>query len=316
MTNLSLSILFVLLYGDIFHYPYTADEIISWLPRKIWTKKEVQKQLRYLVKKKNIFYSTPFYTINGHTKNISLRLSRKQYAVKKWEIAVHASSFLRLIPTISFVGITGGLSILNTDKEDDIDFYICAKNKTLWITRFLSTILMEVCAVRRRPGSRDVKDTICLNMFVSEEALGVPQSQQDVYTAHEVLQMRLLWERGKSYAGFLEKNTWVALLFPYKWREVTQKIQLKPNRKTGGNSQKATAGRLTHWSPVIQFMYLLDKPAKYVQLWYMKKRRTSEVVSDTIIRFHPRDARLWIFSQLQSKLQQYHLPLDKKIFHP
>jgi hypothetical protein len=303
--NLSSSILFTLLYGDIFQYPYTIDELIGWLPGSIWAKKSVQKQLRYLIRRKKIFYRKPFYTIYGHRKNIPLRLNREHHAVQKWEKASRAASFLRFIPTISFVGITGGLSILNVDEEDDIDFYICAKKGTLWITRFLSTVLMELCAVRRRPGSQEVKDAICLNMFVTDDALAVPRSQRNVYTAHEVLQMQPLWERGRAYADFLKKNAWVASLFPHKWREVMQKIQPK-------------AGKIPHpheqCSVIIKLLQLLEKPAKHVQLWYMRKKRTSEAVSDTVIRFHPHDARLRILSLLGSRIKRYHLPLDKIFF--
>jgi D-beta-D-heptose 7-phosphate kinase/D-beta-D-heptose 1-phosphate adenosyltransferase len=304
--NLSSTILFTLVYADIFQYPYTFDELVGWIPHNSWKKSAIRKQVAYLVKKKVISEKSPFITLYGHTKNIQVRLNREEYAIAKQKKVRRAAGILRLIPSILFVGVTGGLSIKNADEDDDIDLYICTKNGTLWITRFISTMLLEMFGMRRHPETRNVKDTICLNMFVTEDALAVPPDQRDLYTAHEVLQMNPLWERGGAYSLFLKKNSWVSEIFSEKWKEVIRKHK----------------GKRSHYHhtvfalSVIMLLKILEKSAKYLQLWYMNKRRTSEVVSDTIIRFHPHDARLWIHKELQTKLRRYHLPLDKNFFHP
>ncbi|TSC53191.1 MAG: hypothetical protein LiPW16_466, partial [Microgenomates group bacterium LiPW_16] len=38
----------------------------------------------------------------------------------------------------------------------------------------------------------------------------------------------------------------------------------------------------------------LEALAYWVQLKYMNPRRTTEVISEGIIRFHPQDARKWV----------------------
>ena len=302
--NLSSSILFTLVYADIFQYAYTFDELVAWMPKNTWKKTAIQKQLHSLIKKKIVSEKSPFITLYGHTKNIQIRLNRQEYAIIKWKKAQRAAGILRLIPTIMFIGVTGGLSIQNADEGDDIDLYICAKKGTLWITRFFSTVLLEMFGIRRRPETRDVKDTICLNMFVTEDALAVPRQERDLYTAHEVLQMELLWERGGAYTAFLKKNAWVSEVFFQKWKEAIQKHK----------SKHVNFQQRSFIVCIESFLKIVEKPAKYIQLWYMKERRTSEVVSDTILRFHPHDARLWIHTRLQSKLKRYYLPLDKNFF--
>ncbi|MCJ7826448.1 hypothetical protein MUP56_02430 [Patescibacteria group bacterium] len=302
--NLSSSIFFTLSYGDIFQYPYTENELFAWLPENTWTKKAIQKQLRYLQKRKKISYAAPFYCIRGHTKHIKTRLQREHGALGKWEKAEFAASLLRFIPTITLVGITGGLSNLNTDKNDDIDFYIGTKPQTLWISRLLATLLMEAAGIRRRPEDTEVKDAICLNMLVSEDAFMVSKGEQDIFTAHEVLQMKPLWERGNAYADFLKKNRWVSSVFPNKWKEVIRQLKRK----------KKIVLRYGQFQFATQFLRFLEKPSNSIQLWYMKKRRTSEVISDTVIRFHPHDARLRIQTLLRSNVKRYHLPLDKIFF--
>jgi len=302
--NLSSSILFTLVYADIFQYAYTFDELVAWIPENIWKKKAIQKQLQDLIKKKIVSEKSPFITLYGHTKNIQVRLNREQHAISKWKKARRAVCILRAIPTIMFIGVTGGLSVQNADEGDDIDLYICAKKGSLWITRFFSTVLLEMFGIRRRPEMRDVKDTICLNMFVTEDALAVPHQERDLYTAHEVLQMELLWERGGAYTAFLKKNTWASEVFSQKWKEAIQKHK----------SKHVSSKQRPFIICIESFLKIFERPAKYIQLWYMNKRRTSEVVSDTILRFHPHDARLWIRTRLQTKLKRYHLPLDKNFF--
>lgn len=51
--------------------------------------------------------------------------------------------------------------------------------------------------------------------------------------------------------------------------------------------------------------------AKHAQLWYMKRHRTSEVITDTVLRFHPKDARIWIKRRFAARLKGYNTPLDK-----
>jgi hypothetical protein len=304
--SISSSLLFALIYADIFQYPYTYDELVGWMPNNIWHKNDIKKIIRQLLKIKKIFYSEPFFTVYGHKKNITTRVRRERYALDKWMKAEHAANMLRFIPTIMFVGVTGSLAIRNADRQDDIDLFICTKNKSLWITRFLAITLLELYGIRRRPEEHQVKDAICLNMFVTEDALSIPPKERDIYVAHEVLQMQVVWERKGTYGSFLHKNRWVRNFFKHTWMIVVQKHKKMQPRITYHEANKF----------VIHFITLFEKSAKRIQLWYMKKRRTTEVVSDTIVRFHPHDARKWIYVSLQKKLNQYDLPLDKIFFHP
>lgn len=302
--NLSSSILCTLSYADVFRYPYTIDELISWMPKNRWTQTVIRRQLALLIKDKKIECRDSLYVLFGQSASISLRRTREVYAKEKWEKAKRAASLLHYIPTIELVGVTGGLSMMNADKNDDIDFFICTKKGTLWISRLLATLSMELFGIRRRPASRKLKDVICLNMYVDETALSVRPQDRDLFTAHEVLQMRVLWERPGCYRLFLQKNSWVRSWFPRVWKNRMQQT-LECSVTTTASSAFFS-----------RFLSLLEQPAKFLQMWYMHKRRTTEVVSDTVLRFHPRDARIWIRKTFEKKLQQRHLPLDRNFFRP
>ena len=101
-------------------------------------------------------------------------MKRKESSKRKWNIARSVANKLRIIPTIYLVGVTGGLSVHNASQGDDIDlFFICARG-TVWISRALVIVLLFFFSKRRIPGSRDVEDAICPNMFLGDDALAVP----------------------------------------------------------------------------------------------------------------------------------------------
>lgn len=51
----------------------------------------------------------------------------------------------------------------------------------------------------------------------------------------------------------------------------------------------------------------LEAIARWLQLKYMKSRRTTEIVESHRIRFHPKDARVWVLREYQKRLKKLHL---------
>lgn len=265
-------------YADIFDYPLTAQELRLWgIKKRIPSSHQLTDR---------------YFFLKGHSGLVKLRKKRYEASVPKWKIARAVGWWLRLVPTIQLVGVTGGLAMDNANPPDDIDLFIITKKNTLFITRLFATFIVDVLGKRRKPAETAVADKVCLNMFMSESALTIPKGEQDLFSAHEVLQMRPLWWRGSAYEIFLQKNLWVKHFLPIAWEE-----------KARGKESKF----MVHSSLFIVFEPL----AKLAQLWYMKNRRTTEVVSDSVLRFHPKDARVWVREELRKRLDAMNIPLDK-----
>jgi len=290
-------ILAALLYADIFHYPLTVRELVQWIPsdKKI-SSRVIRSTIHALVRTHRIGYTPPFLYIAHHKQTIQYRIERLAASTSKWQKIRRTVKILRCISTISMVGVTGGLAVNNADHQDDIDLIIIAKQNTLWITRFLTTVLIEMFSKRRHPGDIHVTNAICLNMFLTDDSLQIPKKEQGWYTAHEVLQMVPLWQRNHMYTRYLHANKWAQKWFVAKY-EFQQQIQI-PSYNTRNNN--------------IKWYQFIELPIRQLQVWYMRKRRTTEVVSDSIIRFHPKDARIWIRKSFLAKLHTYKVPLDKK----
>lgn len=210
------AILKTLVYADIFDYPLTAKEIWRYLISEKKVKFEViQKELPRV--KKFVDSDGEYFFLKGRKKIVSIRKKRECWSKKKLEIAQRAAKWLRLIPTIKMVGVTGALAMKNAKEKDDIDFLIITAKKRLWLTRLLTVFLVEIVARRRRPNDANPRDKICLNMFLDEGNLAIPKNEQDLFSAHEVVQLKPLWEKDGIYKKFIKKNLWVKRFLP-NWK--------------------------------------------------------------------------------------------------
>lgn len=260
-----------ILYADIFDWPLTSRELIRWCIG---------------VKPKKVL------TTKGITVS---RLKREYWAQEKWKKANKISRVLSIIPTLILVGVTGGLSRNNVRKNDDIDFFCITEKGTLWVSRLLAILVTELLKVRRRPGDKNVANKICLNMFMSEDSLSI--QEKDLFSAYEVLQMVPLWKRDGAYRKFLSANRWVKRFLPNAWKERNYELRIM-------NYDKNRIFPLF----IIRFFEPL---ARALQLWYMRNRRTTEVIAHGVLRFHPHDARVWVKRAFGRRLSKYNLPLDK-----
>jgi len=204
--ELKKAVLSTLAYADIFDYPLKKEEIWRFLLSDIrYQILDVSKGLKELpeVSKKNNFY---FLKEREHL--VLLRKKRERWSRKKLKIAKQVARCLKLIPTIKMVAVTGALAMENSNENDDIDLLIITSKSRLWLTRFLTVILLELVANRRHPADKEVKDKICLNMFLDEGHLEVPKKEQDLFSSHEVCQLKVLWDKNGIYQKFLKANLW------------------------------------------------------------------------------------------------------------
>lgn len=208
-------IISTLAYADIFDYPLKKEEIWRFLLSDIRCQiLDVDKGLKELpeVSQKNNFY---FLKKREHL--VLLRKKRERWSKEKLKIVQKVANWLKLIPTIKMVAVTGALAMENSNKNDDIDLLIITSKNRLWLTRFLTVILLELVAKRRHPTDKEVKDKICLNMFLDEGHLEVPKKEQDLFSSHEVCQLKVLWDKNGIYQKFLKANLWSKKFLP-NWK--------------------------------------------------------------------------------------------------
>lgn len=270
-----------LVYHDLFSYPLKEEELVFWGIGE-------EGRPAHFVEKTGDFWHLP------EKKNIVLSRIAKQDANKtKLNITRKAVKILSFIPGIKLVGVSGALSMENAKKEDDIDLFVLTAVDTLWVTRLLSLLFLKVFGIPvRRFGEKDIKNKLCLNLWVDERSMSLLQ-RRDIYTAHEILQIKVLYDEGGAYKKFLMANSWVREFFPkgfenrIKCAGTAQQCQSMAGGYSAQDRKKPGVIAVSLNSVIAFALRLFNSPAYALQNFYMSSKRTKEVVGVGNAFFHP-----------------------------
>lgn len=293
-TKLRESILKTIIYSDIFDYPLTIDEIWRFLigDRKI-SKESIKREIkscnliRYVDKK--------WFLIGKTDKFIKKRLRREKESKKKYKVVGKAVRYLSYIPSIYLIGISGALAMGNASLKDDIDLFVITKNNSIFTTRLITILLLDLLGIRRKRGKQNVSNKICLNMIIDETVLSLPTQRQDLYNAHEVVQMMPLFEREDMYQNFIKANIWVKKFLP---NALTYRFPLIKKQIFADSFLSIFLNFILRFS-------VLELLAKKLQLYFINQHKTVETVSDHLLAFHPYDYKRKILSEYAKRLKLY-----------
>ncbi len=282
------AILQTLIYADIFDYPLKAWEIHKWLIGSKCDLPDVEKGLKRLLVKKRIIERYGYFILPGKSKNIRKRIDKERTSQEHMHSARWIVRLFKLVPWIQLVGISGNLAMDNADEYDDIDLFVITQKKRLWISRLSILFILSLLEKRRRRSDsrKSAAGKFCLNLLLEEDQL--EQTRKDLYIAHEVLQMRPIWERNNIYSIFLNQNSWA---FDYL-----------PNWLTGfqgysGTKKKNSSGfKLTD---------LIETVVSFLQLRYMGVPKSAERVSAMAVYFHPDDMQPKVLSEYAKRIKKY-----------
>ena len=269
-----------LIYHDIFDFPLTASELIHWSVGKDGI---LEKLITPTIETKK-----GFYFIKGKEGIIYKRILRERISERKIKIAKKAASILKIIPSIKMLAITGALSMKNASEDSDVDFLIVTKKGSLWTTRLITLVMLTILRFpMRKFGDKNQKDKLCLNMWLDEGVLVWDKEKRNIFTSHEIAQIRPLIDKDETYRKFIKKNSWIKKYWPnaiYMTHE--------PRVVNYGQHKKSVARR------TLFIFQLMEKLAFWLQYRYMKKKITREIVLPTRAIFHPHDWSQVVLNQL------------------
>lgn len=248
---------FSIFYHNIFDYPLAYSEIVRWTP-----KNPPKKQVK-------IEFKNGFYFISGREGLIYRREVRKRHSRKKIKIAEKASKIMSFIPFIKMVGTTGSVAMNNATEDSDIDLIVVTEQGRLWTSRLIAYVLLNLLGFGLRiPKKTTQKDKLCLNIWLDENNL-TWKKERNYYTAHEILQVKPLVSKNNMYERWLFKNRWVFEFWP---NAVVDKKSIK---------SKTTYSKLNN--------NFIEKIAYKIQLSYMQRKITREIVKPGYAFFHPKN---------------------------
>ncbi len=278
-------------YSQVFSYALKLSEVHKFLH---YNKKTSLKRIEFLIEKNDKYFETygGYVVLKGEKKFIEKRISKISDNKKKTATAYFISKLLTFIPTVKLIGISGSLSVENANKDHDIDLFIITSKNTLWTTRFLVNILLLVFGLRRGRSVFASKNKICPNMFMEEDFLELPKAMRNIYTAHEIAQLKIIFSKNSMYEKFLFENKWVLSFLPNAF-ENSGRISVKKSL-----AKKAFVILIT---PVERFLF-------FVQYLHMRKNISREYVSSNLIMFHP-----FPYAQVIQEIFYLKLDFQKKL---
>lgn len=210
-SELEKTILWTLLYADVFDFPMTAEEIQHYLIEMevdSTTIKHVLQssspKLTPLIASKHI-NGQVYYAIQERAEHVfAQRAQRESFSEKLWSQAESYGRLLSKLPFVRMVCLTGALAVRNPGSlQDDLDYFLVVQSGRVWTARFFAVILVRLAKLWGV--------VLCPNYVLAEDRL--VQSRQDSFVAHEITQMHPIYGL-QLYETIRTENDWTARFLP------------------------------------------------------------------------------------------------------
>jgi len=118
------------------------------------------------------------------------------------------------------IGATGSLATNNAAPKSDIDFFIIATPKRIWLCRLICSFVTHIAGIRRY--GTHIQDRICLNYYVSGDNLEL--HVKNLSNAHTYASLIPILDTRGHYKAFQEQNKWMKqYLTRFPWNHAHSK---------------------------------------------------------------------------------------------
>ncbi len=203
----------------------------------------------------------------------AIREQRESYAREKLIKAKEIVFTLSRLPTILAIFLTGSVATGNARKNADLDLLIVTYPYSLWITRLFVVLYLKFKKI--------YQNLICPNIFLDANHLEI--SEKNLYTAHEILQAKCLYDKNNIYKLWLSKNSWTKNYLP--------------------NAYKTPTPVILAVSRIFFVLFPLEILAFIFQYLYQLPKQTNENISLGSAFFHPRNLSQKVLQEYEKRLQ-------------
>jgi len=292
--SISLAIMEVIVFFDIFDFPLTAWEIWKYLAIKC-DLADVQEVLADEDFKRKIGNKNGTYFLPGREQIYETRMKRYNYANAKFKKALRMAKLYRIFPWVKMIAVVNMFGAHNLKQEGDIDLFIVAKRNRIWLTRFCCTGLAAI--LRLRPTPQNVRDKFCLSFFISETNLNLQNLllPSDTHFGYWLANFIPIYNVDNTWSDFMAANSWLNERLP--------------------NWQPTNDRRLIVGKGLVLFEYIFGWLETAVKNWQinhlparikaMANQDTRVVINDNILKFHVNDRREEYNNNYESRITNY-----------
>jgi len=172
---------------------------------------------------------------------------------------------LSKIRGITMVGITGSVAAETAKINEDIDMLIITKRDELWWWRlFLRFYVWWLKIPHRRFGEKEKKNEFCFNLWLDEANLEIPKEKRNLKNATDLVMMKVIFDKNKTYQKFLENNKWVKKYLATGYeerRKIERRNLILETREEKNYLSKKIINSVLFWG---QYIYMWSKSGRIV----------------------------------------------------
>lgn len=228
-------VLSVFIYFDYFKHPLTGEEVWKYC-KTAASKQEVQSCLDDLLEDGTLVHSAPYYALEGCELNIATRadfvpLNDKMLRRARWMV-----SFMKYIPYVRGIAISGSLSKLGARDDSDIDYFIITAKNRVWFVKAVAILIKKTLFLNSHKY-------LCVNYLLAENNLVLDKKNR--FQATEAITLMPLF--GKNVLRkFYSENQWVFDFFPNV--SIEEKVGAEPSEiRKGRFIERLFNGGLGNW---------------------------------------------------------------------
>lgn len=228
---LAAQVLGMVLYFDVFRHPLTEPELTRLV--RPGDPAAVARACDTLLSRGLLEGEGGWRHRPGTVRNVARRRSRARHAERVWPWAHRAARFLRSLPWVRGLLVTGSLSKNSAVPDGDVDFLVMVRPGRVWT---LKTMLQGL----RRALPHPARELFCTNYLMATDRLEV--DDQNLFTAVELATAVPLAGR-EACVALLEANDWAREFVPGLDWSIARAAALPPD-DLPPPGEAAAAGRV------------------------------------------------------------------------
>jgi hypothetical protein len=219
--QISKNILATICYYDCLNYPLTSFETWKYLIQAdycninegdsdIVSLAEVVAYLENEELRRLVDFDRGFYFLRGRNEIVDRRLRGNKTAILKTKKMRKFIWFLRFVPFVRMIGVTGRLAMKTAQSQSDWDLLVVLRGGRIWTGRTFFTVATHILG-KRRYGKK-IRNRFCLNYFVTDKTLEI--TNKDLFSANEYFFMFPIFDSGNIFEKFQNANMWIKKFHP------------------------------------------------------------------------------------------------------
>ncbi|HLD51545.1 hypothetical protein A3K34_04295 [candidate division WWE3 bacterium RIFOXYC1_FULL_40_10] len=277
------AILKTLAYRTVFDYPLSYYQLCTFLVTDTaFSGSEVAEAIKKLISEDKIKRKNHLYYLSGcRPVKWGNRQKNSRHLIRENTKVI---GLIGSLPWVRYVGITGSVAAYSATSNSDLDLFIVTQKNRIWLVRGFVALILII--TNKYPKNGSEAGRICPNLYVDEANMVWEKSKRNLYIAHDILLMQPIINKRDYYFKFMRANDWVFKYF----------ANFPIDLPLIFRNKRVIRGR---------FLDFIEWLAMKMQLYYMKRRKTTEVVEKGIIHFNKNDCTNRVLSTYGKILEGY-----------